>query len=544
MKKGQLKELSRKLLGTVTDNPDALAYFSTDAGIFEATPSAVVYPANTADVRKAVQYIGELAAAGKPVSIVARGQGSDLGGAAVGEGIQLVLPAHMNKLLRLDRDTATVQPGINYRTLQQTLHTHGRHLPPYPASIDFSTIGGAVANNAAGEKSIKYGPTRDYVKGLKVVLSDGSLIQAHRISSRELNRKKGLSSFEGEVYRKLDSLILDHADLITSRLPKTSRNCAGYALDRVRGKDGSFDLSQIFVGSQGTLGIISEVTLKTLPYNPRTTLVVGYFNSLDALTAAVDKIRQYAPSAVELVDAGVLEYLREHQPGDIEGLVPEKLPKAVLLVEYDDASQLAQKIKSLRTQRIIDRLAGASASRIATDPVEQVALWKVRRGTAAAAWAAGGHRKALPFMEDAIVPPEKLGSLLEKTHKLLAKHGLEAAIWGHAADANLQLQPLLDLTKKKDVDRLFSLSREFHDTVIGLGGSTTAQHGDGLLRALYLKNLYGEEMFELLAEVKHIFDPHRIFNPMKKTDATEEFARAHLRQNYSLRHLHDHVLFM
>ncbi|HEY2004201.1 MAG TPA: FAD-binding oxidoreductase [Candidatus Saccharimonadia bacterium] len=542
MKKAQLKELSRQLLGTVTDSPDALEYFSTDAGIFEATPTAVVYPANTADVRKTVKFVADQAASGKSVSLVPRGQGTDLGGAAVGEGVQLVMPAHLNKLLRLDRDTATVQPGINYRTLQQTLHTHGRHLPPYPASIDFSTIGGAVANNAAGEKSVKYGVTRDYVKSLKVVLSDGSLVEAHRISARELNRKKGISSFEGEVYRKLDSLILDHTELIAKHQPKTTRNAAGYTLGRVKGKDGSFDLSQIFIGAQGTLGVITEVVLKTLPYNPRTTLVVGYFKSMDALAEAVSKVRQYAPSAVELVDQGVLEYLREHHPGDIEGLVPEKLPKAVLLVEYDDSSQLAQKIKSLRTQRIFQRL--AESSRIATDPVEQVALWKVRRSTASTVWSAGGHKRALPFIEDAIVPPDKLAAFLDRTHKLLAKHDLEAAVWGHAADANLQLQPLLDLSRKKDIDRLISLSREFHDTVIALGGSTTGSHGDGLLRALYLKNLYGEEMFELLAEVKHIFDPHRIFNPMKKTEATEEYARAHIRAAYSLAGLHNHSLYM
>ncbi len=540
MKKSHLKELSGKLLGSVTDNPESLAYFSTDQSIFQITPSAVVYPQNTADVRKTVQFVAELAAAGKPLSLVPRGRGTDTGGGSIGEGIQLVLPAHMDKLLRLDRDSVTVQPGILYQTLQQTLHTHGRFLPPYPADIASATVGGAVANNASGEKSVKYGSTREFVKGLKVVLSDGSLIQTHRIGARELNRKKGLTTLEGELYRKVDSLLLDHADLIKKRHIHTTKNTAGYALDNVRGKDGSFDLSQVIIGSQGTLGVITEITLKTMAYNPRTTLVVGYFNTAEGAAATVAKLRPLAPSAIEFIDRHLLEYLRENHPGELASLAADQLPKIVLFVEFDEFSQLSQKLKSNRARHIMARHGGTC--HVATDPLEQVALWRPRRAGVANLWMNHGAAKALPFMDDAVVPAERLPQLLDKTYKLLKKHDLETAVWGSAGDGHIHVQPFLDLAKKKDVEKLFTLSREYAQIVSSLGGTTSGGQNDGLIRALSLGAVYGEEMTELFASVKHIFDPHSIFNPMKKTEATEAYARDHLRTEYAIKHF-DHLFY-
>jgi FAD/FMN-containing dehydrogenase len=537
--KAYLKELSHQLLGTVTDSPDVLEHFATDSSIFQVTPSGVVYPNNTADVRKTVAFIAEKAAAGRPVSLIPRGKGGDTGGGAIGEGVQLVFPAHMNKLLRLEKDFVVVQPGMTLRTLQQVLHTHGRYLPPVPTALDSTTVGGAVSNDDAGPKSYKYGPFRSFVKGLKVVIADGSIIQTRRISSRELNRKKGLDTLEGELYRKLDNILLDHSDLIHKQQPRSSRNNSGYALDRVRGRDGSFDLTQIFIGAQGTLGVITEVTLKIMPYNPRTTTVVGYFTTLDKAGEAVVKLASHRPCAIELVDQTLLQYLQEHRPGDLEGLVPDKLPRVMLIVEFDDTTQLAQKIRSTRADRVMRRY--GATTRVSTDPVEQVAIWKIRRDAPALMALTGHGRKALPFIEDAAVPVARLAEFIDRTHKLLAKHDLEAAIWGHAGDGHLHLLPFLDLSKRRDVDRLFHLSHEFHDMVVALGGTISAEHNDGLLRATYLGRQYGEEIAELMATAKHAFDPLSIFNPMHKTEATEAFARQHLRDSYNLRHLYEHI---
>ena len=539
MKKAYLKDLQARLQGTVTEATDAREYFSTDGSIFKIVPEGVIYPANTADVVTTVSYLAERAQAGKRIGLIPRGKGTDQGGGAVGEGLQLVFPAHMNKLLSLQKDRVTVQPGMSYGTLQQTLHTHGRFLPPYPASIEFASIGGAVANDAAGEKTVKYGTTHRFVKQLKVVLSDGSLITTERISARQLNRKKGQSDLEGQLYRGLDRLIDEHAAVIKKHTPATTKNSAGYALARVKGQDGSFDLSQIFIGAQGTLGVITEITLATSLWNPRTTLIAAYFDDITKAGEAVAKLKKLRPSALELVDYHLLEYLREHRPHDLAGVIPEILPKIVLLIEFDNVSQLSQTLAARNAQRLLKRL--ATGQRQTSDPAEQDKLWKIRREAAAVIWMAEGDKKALPFIEDGIVPPEKLSQFLEKIYKLLRAHDLDIAVWGHAGDANLHLQPFLNLTKKKDVDKLFEVGKQFNKLVIDLGGSTSAEHNDGLIRAPYLKQLYGEAMYDLFTEVKHLFDPQDILNPGKKTDADADQTRQFVRPDYNLRHLYDHA---
>ena len=539
MKKAYLKDLARQLGGTVTDAADAREYFSTDGSIFKMMPEGVVYPKNTADVQLVVGYLAERAHAGKRIGLVARGKGTDQGGGAIGDGLQLVFPAHMNKLLSLDKTTVTVQPGLLYGTLQQTLRTHGRFLPPYPASIEYASIGGAVANDAAGEKTIKYGSTHKFVKRLKVVLSDGSLITTERISARQLNRKKGQNDLEGKIYRGLDKLIDENAALLRQHQPKTTKNTAGYALTRVKGQDGSFDLSQLFTGSQGTLGVITEITLSTVAWNPRTTLIVGYFDDLTKAGEAAVKVKALGPSALELVDVHLLEYLREHRPHDVEGILPDILPKLVLLAEFDNASQLQQTLATRRTQRIFKRL--GTGQRLATTPDEQERLWKIRREAAAVIWMDGSTKKALPFIEDGVVPPEKLPQFLEKVYKLLRKYELDIAVWGHAGDANLHVQPFLDLAKKKDVDKLFTLAAEFNELVIGLGGSTSAEHNDGFIRSPYLKQVYGEPIYDLFVQVKDLFDPQDILNPGKKVNVSEAYIRQFVRSEYNLKHLYDHA---
>lgn len=541
MKKANLKELQALVLGAVSDSSDVRQRFSTDGSLYQIEPQAVVFPFNTADVRKTVSYVAERAAAGKPMSLTPRGSGTDLSGAALGDGLQLVFPTHMNKLLRMERDTVTVQPGINFRTLQQTLYTHGRHVPVFPASLDYATVGGSVANNASGSGAIKYGTMRSIIKSLKVVLSDGSIITTQRISARELNRKKGLSNLEGEIYRKVDSLILDHPDLVKRHKLKTTKNVAGYALDKVRSTDGSFDLSQLVIGAQGTLGVITEVTLRTEPYNPRTTLVVASFTSTEKAGEAVARLRKMGPSSLDFVNGGFVEYLRAHYPADLDGVIGETTPRLVLFVEFDDLSQLTQKVKANRAVRSLNRL--TKNVRVATDPIEQVALMKIRKASGVMNGLADTRLAALPFIEDAIVPPTQFMALLDRVTKLLVKYDLDAAIWGHAGDAHIHILPTMDLSKRKETERLSHLANEFYDIVIALGGATTAAHGDGLVRAAYLQHMYGEEVLELYASLRHAFDPHRIFNPYIKNQATPELTARSLRTHYALGHMYDHYLY-
>lgn len=235
--------LQEHLLGEVMTSADARKYFSTDGSIFTLTPNLIVYPRNEQDVRKVARFTWQLAERGRIIPITARGAGTDQGGAALGSGVIMVFPAHMNRVVELDpkNGVVTVEPGLNYGRLQQTLHTHERFLPPYPASYEYSTLGGAVANNAGGEKTLKYGVTRDYVKALRVVLANGEVIETARLSRRDLNKKLGLSTFEGEIYRALDALLEEQADAVGRTRLGVTKNSAGYALADIKRPDGSFE---------------------------------------------------------------------------------------------------------------------------------------------------------------------------------------------------------------------------------------------------------------------------------------------------------------
>ncbi len=524
----------------VTDNKAAREYFSTDGSVFTIMPSAVIYPKNTRDVQESVAYAYEESEKpGRRFSLVARGKGTDQAGAALGDGAMVVFPAHMNRVTRMTKDTVTVQPGMLFGTLQKILHTHGRFLPPYPSSIEFATMGGAVANNTCGEKTYKYGSTADWVHSLKVVLDDGSLIETRRIGARELHKKKGLMTREGDLYRQIDGLIQDNSALIRETRPQTSKNSAGYRLGAIKGRDGSFDLSQLFIGSQGTLGMVTEATFKTAPYEPRTTLVVGYFDSLEKAGEAVLKLQKLGPSAMEVVDYYLLDFLRKNQPETIEGLVPDELPKVVILIEFDNSSHLRQNILGRRAQGVLKRL--ATSQRTSTDHHEQEALWKIRHSAAAVIWMNNGPKKALPIIEDGCVPVAKLPEFLEGVYKILQKHKLEIAVWGHAGDANFHMQPFLDLSKSTDRKKVFQVMDEFYSFVMKMGGITAGQHNDGLLRAPYLERLYGKEMYSLFKEVKQTCDPRGIFNPRIKLDVHKSDLEPLLRHEYSMKHLYDHM---
>jgi FAD/FMN-containing dehydrogenase len=537
--KFRAKELQSRLEGEVFESKDALDYFSTDGSVFTMRPKTVVYPRTVEDIKQTVSYIKELADAGVHISLTARGKGTDQAGGALGDGVMLVLPAHLNRMIKLEKDRVTVQPGLIYKDLQNTLHTHGRFLPPYPSSIDFSTIGGAVANNACGEKTIKYGATRDFVDSLRVILSDGSLIETKRLSRRELNRKKGQADFEGEIYRRIDGLLSDNAALIRQAEPNVSKNAAGYALWKVKQPDGSFDLSQLLIGSQGTLGIISDITLRTVQYNPRTTLIVAHFDSLEKAEKAVLKLLPLGPSALEVVDFHLLDWLQRNRPAQIAGLLPEQMPKITLLIEFDDLSLLKQTIKGQRAAAIAKKL--AYAHQVSTKAAEQERLWSIRHSAAAVIWMNPSPKKALPIIEDGVVPVEKFSQFLRQVYKILQKHKVEIAVWGHAGNANFHMQPFLDLAKPGDRRKVFKIMDDFYKLVIKLGGSTSGEHNDGLLRAPYLKDLYGQEMYRLFQEVNQIFDPQNILNPEKMVDRGRAEMEQLLRHEYSMPHLYDHM---
>jgi FAD/FMN-containing dehydrogenase len=535
--------LQEHVVGEVMTSVDARRYFSSDASIFSLPPALVVYPRNENDIRKTARFTWQLAERGRIIPITARGSGTDQTGAALGSGIVLVFPAHMNRILELDTKSGmvSVEPGINYGKLQQSLHTHGRFLPPYPASIEYSTIGGAVANNASGEKSVKYGDTRSYVQALRVVLANGEVIETGRIGKKELNKKLGLATFEGEIYRSVDTLLEEQHDVLVQLERNVTMNNAGYDLLDIKQGDGSFDLTPLFVGSQGTLGIITEVLLGTEIHNPETTLMMASFDRLEQAQNAILELRELSemPSAIEIVDGNLLQQVNTINPNQLKDLIQPPYPSILMFTEFDTVNERQKKKNLKKAQKIFEKYANSLHTE--TELAKQQQLWKIRQASALLLGHNEGSQRAVPIIEDAAVPPSQLGALLTGTYELFGKLKIPPALWGHGGDGNIHIQPQLNLSQIGDRQKAFRLMDDYYALVISLGGTISAEHNDGRLRAPYVERQYGSEAYALFQKTKLIFDPYGTLNPGVKVGSSLDDIKKIIRSDFGLAHLYDYL---
>ncbi len=536
--------LQSHLSGEVFDSEQVRKQFSTDTSILNIIPSVVVYPRTTNDIRKVARFSWQLAEKKHNLPITARGSGTDRTGAAIGKGIVMVFPAHMNKILELDsqQKLVRVQPGVNFRSLQETLQTHGLHIPAFPSSYKYSTIGGAIANNACGEKTLKYGSIADWVDKLEVVLANGELIQTGRIARKEVEKKKGLTSLEGEIYRVIDAVLQENDAVLDKYYDKlhVSKDALGYAVADIRRRDGSIDLTPLFVGSQGTLGVISEAILRADSYDPQSELLVAAFDTFDGMTELVTRLRNLGPSMIDMVDGNLLDFVYEQQAVSL----PKELkaddfnPKYVLFVEFDNPKKTRVK-KAKQAAKIIRAYTDHLVS--TNDFEEKERLWAIRYSTSAIVNYHQGGKAALPIIDDASVPLERLYDFIQMIYRVFDKHKLPIMIWGHAGDANLRVNPFLDLSKLSDRQRVFQIMEEYYKEVIKMGGTISAEQGDGRLRVPFAKLQISEDMLSIFRAIKEGIDPHNIMNPGVKFGTDPKQLVEIMRKEYSLTHLVDHL---
>ncbi|NCU40330.1 FAD-binding oxidoreductase [Candidatus Saccharibacteria bacterium] len=536
--------LQSHLSGEVFDDDQMRKRFSTDASVLSMTPSVVVYPRTTNDIRKIARFSWQLAEKKHTLPITARGSGTDQTGAAIGKGIIMVFPAHMNKILELDsqQKLVRVQPGVNFKSLQETLQTHGLHIPVFPSSYKYSTIGGAIANNAYGEKSLKYGSIADWVDKLEVVLANGELIQTGRIGRKEIDKKKGLTTLEGEIYRIVDAVLSENDDVLDEYYDKlrVTKDSIGYALADVRRRDGSIDLTPIFVGSQGTLGVISEAILRAEPYNPKTELLVAAFESFDNITEVVTRLRNLGPSMIDMVDDNFLEFIQQQQSVNLpENLKsPDYKPSFLLFVEFDNPGKAKLK-KAKQAMKIVKAYTDHCLLTNDFDEKEQYLI--IRHATSEVVNYHQGGKASLPIIDAAAVPVEYLFDFIQMIYRIFDKFKLPVMVWGHAGDANLHVHPFLDLAKLTDRQKVFQIMEEYYKEVVKIGGTISAEQGDGRIRVPFVKLQVGDKMLDLFKIIKSGFDPHNLLNPGVKIGTDPKQLGEALRKEYSLAHFADHL---
>ena len=535
--------LQQHLIGEVLTSPDVLRYFSTDESIFEIKPMLVVHPRNENDIRKTARFSWQLAERGRSIPITIKGKGTDRTGASLGSGIVLTTPAHMNKIIELDPKSGivTVESGALVGKIQQTLYTHGRFLPAVSSSAEYTTIGGAVANNDAGPTSYKYGPIREYVQGLRVVLANGELIRTGRLSKREFNKKLGLASFEGEIYRSLDKLLEESGDVLGEISAIGERSNVGYDITDVKLKDGSFDLTPLFVGSQGTLGLITEIILDTEAHSAQSDLMVLMFSDKKLAWEAVTKINNMkdGPTSIDFIDKSLVSYVHSVNPNLLKSTLQNQTPDITIFIEVERiASRTSKKI-----QKKIRKIAEDLQADVAEPGAEEKTAWLALKDSPSLFI---GHSdtafRAVPVIDDADVPVAKCAEFLGRVEELMTKHGQnQYAIWGQAGSGVIHTAPLFDLSQVGDRQKMFKLMDEYYSAVVDMGGSVAGEFGEGRLRGAQIERLIDPRILQTMNQVKKIFDPYNMLNPGVKVHVDIENLRSIVRNSYSLDHQYSHL---
>ncbi len=482
-----------------------LQLYASDASVFQIRPLGVVRPRNTADVVACVQYAADVG-----IPLHPRGAGTGAAGESIGPGLVIDFSPYMRRVVRVDADRVRVQPGIVHERLNRQLHRQRRLFGPEPHRGTVSTIGGMIGRNDAGTSWAKYGATRDHVLSLEVVLADGTV---HEFSREPIQPAENshLHPRKRQIVAGLTQILSDHRQLICQRRPNTPVYRGGYDLDGLLGQD-AVDLARLLVGSEGTLGIVTEATLATQPLPLCRRVAILLFDGLErAVRAGLDVVALGA-TACQLVDRRWLTLARESQP-EYESLVPPQA-EALLLVEYqgDDESQVGQWMEMV-VQKVAQQRSAFSA-RQAIDQRDVELYWGLVSRWPAAMYRLRGPSRPAPVLGDVSVAPQLLPEFLPRLQNVLKRWQVTASITVHVALGQLRVRPFSDIDGAGQVERLRGLADELYGQVLECGGAICGEHACGLSRTPFLRRQVGP-LYEVFVGVKRLLDPQNLLNPGK-----------------------------
>jgi FAD/FMN-containing dehydrogenase len=548
--KNGLKE--RGFDGDLDDSAEALTFYSHDASMFELIPKLVIKPKNAKDVETAVKLIAEEKKNNPTLSLTARSAGTDMSGAAINDSIIVDFNKYFQNIISVKDDIAVTQPGVLFRNFD--VETGDFLLPSYPASRDLASVGGMINNNSGGEKSLEFGKTDKYVPELKFVFADGVERVVKPLNKAELDKKMAQDDFEGKVYKELFELIDGNYDVIKAARPNVSKNSTGYNLWQVWDREtGIFDMTQMIIGAQGTLGFVTEGTFKLVPRPKHSGLLVLFMHDIDKLGDVIKTVMEHKPATFESFDDATLLLVMKFMPSFLKmlgpvrfihflfTLIPDGLqllrgfPKLVLMVEFtgETEDEVRAKVTALHKQLSPYR-ARYEINGFEETPTEAASekFWIMRRNSFQLLRSKVKDKHTAPFIDDLIVNPEYLPEFLPQIRDIIKKYKLLSTIAGHMGDGNFHIIPLMKLEDPNDRAKLLPAMKEVDELVLKYKGSLSGEHNDGLVRGPWLEQMYGKEVTDLFRKAKGIFDPQHIFNPHKKANAEWDYSFSHIREKF------------
>lgn len=471
-------DLVRIAKGEVLADDWSRQVYSVDASHYEISPDAIVCPADEGDVQEICRY-----AHSKKIAITGRGAGTGLLGQSLSQGLVVDFTRHMNRVLEVADDYVVVQPGMVKGVLDRELKKKGKFLPPDPASSNYCTIGGMIADNSSGVHCLGFGNTIDFVEALDIIYADGAAGFA------------SAARHDGRLAR-LKRLIGPSAGIVNGAYPKVGKNSCGYRLDAVL-QDG-FSPQKVFAASEGTLGLITSARLRIMDLPERRCLMVLAFGDMLGASAVVPEILEFSPVALEMLDHTVLH--------------SRKGKGCLLYAEFagDNAERMMGGCK-----RKLD--GKAVVAEYASDEQSMTRMWAARKGALNDIMKMTiGSRKPIGLIEDTVVPPTLLAQHAASLLAAYRENSLDYVMYGHVGDGNLHTRPLVDTGSKAETEMIERLAAKVFSQVIRNGGTITGEHGDGIARTGYIEQMYGSKVTAIFRQVKELLDPGYLLNPGKK----------------------------
>lgn len=553
------EEIQKFFKGEVLDDEETLKTYSHDASLFEVKPKLVVYPQDAEDLKKLVRFVSENKSNDPTLSITIRAAGSCMSGGPLGESIVADVTKHMNRMGEVKEDGTMVEPGLRraeagsvlaeagvfYRDFEPKTLEKSLILPCFTASKNMNALGGMIGNNCAGEKTLRFGKMENYILKLKVIFSDGKEYEVRPLTRSELDKKMGQMDFESNIYKKVFELLENNRKVIEDARPRVSKNSAGYYLWNIwDGK--TFDLNKLIVGSQGTLGLVTEATVKLVPVEPVSKLFVIFLKNLNPLAKLVNEILPTNPDSVETYDDATMklafkffpEMLRTMKAKNFSKLIlsfiPEAfmmlrefgIPKLIVLVEYTGQSESEVDEKMNNLENRIKHF--GLVMRKTKSEEESNKYWTIRRESFSLLRKHIHGSRTAPFVDDVVILPEHMPEFLPRMKKILDEYKLVYTIAGHAGNGNFHIIPIMDMHKRENIGVIKEVGEKIYNLVKEYHGSITGEHNDGIVRTPYLDKMYSSEILGLFKQTKEIFDPQNIFNPGKKVNGTLEYLESHI----------------
>lgn len=549
------KQLAKhKFAGDLHDDLATRVNFSHDASLFEVLPQLVVAPKDAKAVELLVKLVAENKAKMPGLSLTGRSAGTDMAGGAINDSIIVNFMPHLNKIISVDKERGVAQPGVFYRDFEVATLKHDALMPSYPASRDLAALGGLVNNNSGGEKSLEYGKTADWVNSLKVVFADGVERTVKPLTKKQLDVKMKQKDFEGKVYRELYKLIEKHYDAIKDAKPKVTKNSMGYGIWDVWNRDTQiFDLTRLIVGSEGTLGLTTEVEFRLTPKRPHSGLLVFFLSDINKLGDVINTVMKHKPATFEGFDDQTMILFFKLMPSLLRtmgapaflrllfSMIPQALmvtrgyPKLILMVEFDGETthEVQRRIHDLhRDLNLKKKQFHITAYEEDGTEAKSEKFWLMRRKSFQLLRTKVKDKHTAPFIDDFVVPPKYLPEFLPRLQKIIRKYKLFATIAGHMGDGNFHVIPLMEIEKESERKKILPAMKEVNELVLRYGGSLSGEHNDGMVRGPWLEQQFGKKIVGIFREAKDIMDPQHIFNPHKKANADWDYSYSHIRDRF------------